>query len=117
MLSLVSLSGSEFIDALLRGGFAVHRCEGALMVLGRGEKTVVVCESAMLSADDLVYLLRRAGVAYFELLDLLAAGKTMTATKSGFHRRYEPAAAGSEAPSPRRSLAELVEEANAAHRR
>src|SRR5688572_23185154 len=122
MLSLVALSGSEFVDALLRGGFRMKRKEGELIVLARGDKSVVVCETATLSADDLVYLLRRAGVAYFELLDLLAAGKNAPATlppahKSGFHRRYEQVAAvadgQTEAENPARSLADLVAEARA----
>lgn len=123
MLSLVALSGAEFVEALMRGGFEIVKKDGALVVLERRGKTLVVCNTATLSGDDLVYLLRRSGVAYFELLDLLAAGKSPRSAKaSGFHcrtdaARAEPAEPAEPAQSQARSLADLIDDVRAARTR
>lgn len=91
MLPLVALTGAEFVEALLRGGFRiVHRgCQ--LTTIARTGRTVHVAETVTLASDELLFLLRQAGVSYFDLLDFLAASKSKYAPRraSGFVTRRE----------------------------
>lgn len=119
MLSLVALSGAEFAEALERSGFQVAGRRAGLTSLTRGERTVVVADEATLGPDELLYLLRRSGIAYFELLDLLAAGKSKNPAvqQSGFHTRARPGETGrgaADMASHGPSLHELANDARSA---
>lgn len=76
LLPLVAVSASECIDVLLLAGFTVRsRTEDATR-LEKADRAVVIRSSALLTPDELVSLLRDAGLAYSDFLDLLSEAPT-----------------------------------------
>jgi hypothetical protein len=77
LLPLVAVSGSECVDALLIGGFVVRSRTDEHAVLDKGSRSVIVrCCGSLLMPDELVNLLREAGLAYSDFLDLLSEAPT-----------------------------------------
>ena len=76
VLPLVAVSGFECVDALILAGFAIRSRSDSATTLERDLRVVVVPDVAMLTPEDLAALLRDAGIAYDELLDLLSETPT-----------------------------------------
>jgi hypothetical protein len=76
LLPLVAVSGSECVEALLAAGFSVRSRSDDLACLVSGMRSVSVPTVAMLTPDELVAVLRQAGVAYTDFLDLLSEAPT-----------------------------------------
>ena len=76
MIPLVAVSGEECIAALKQGGFVVCRQNAETTTMRRGDREVIVPDVDFLAPDDLRALLRDAGVAYTDFLDLLSETPT-----------------------------------------
>ncbi len=76
MVPLVAVSGAECVDALSIAGFSLTARNPTAVTLTKGLRVVVVPDVAMLSPDDLLAILRTAGVPYSEFLDLLSETPT-----------------------------------------
>jgi hypothetical protein len=76
LLPLVAVSGSECVDALLLGGFEVHSRTDDLTVLSKSGRTVTIRGGSLLMPDELLGVLRDAGLAYSDFLDLLSEAPT-----------------------------------------
>ena len=76
MVPLVAVSGAECADALSSAGFALTARTGSEVTLSKGLRVVVIPDVAMLSPDELLAILRSAGVPYSEFLDLLSEAPT-----------------------------------------
>ena len=76
MVPLVAVSGAECIDALCIAGFTLTSRTGTQVTLTKGLRLVVVPDVAMLGPDQLLAILRAAGVPYSEFLDLLSETPT-----------------------------------------
>ena len=76
MVPLVAVSGAECVEALTLGGFAVRSRSDSATVLERGLRVLVVPDVAMLAPEDLQALLKDAGLAYDDFLDLLSETPT-----------------------------------------
>ena len=76
MVPLVAVSGAECVDALSSAGFSLTGRTGSDVTLSKGLRVVVVPDVAMLSPDELLAVLRSAGVPYSEFLDLLSEAPT-----------------------------------------
>lgn len=75
-MPLVAVSSAECVDALLLAEFAVHLRTDETTLLVRGGRAVSVRTAAMLGPDELLGLLREAGLAYSDFLDLLSDAPT-----------------------------------------
>ena len=76
LLPLVAVSGSECVEALRLAGFAVRSRSDDGAYLVNGVRSVNIPSAGMLAPDVLVDLLREAGVAYADFLDLLSEAPT-----------------------------------------
>jgi len=76
VVPLVAVSGTECVDALSSGGFALTARTDSEVTLSKGLRVVVVPDVAMLLPDELLAILRNAGVPYSEFLDLLSEAPT-----------------------------------------
>lgn len=76
MVPLVAVSGAECIDALSLAGFSLTARTGSEVTLSKGLRVVVVPDVAMLSPDELLSVLRTAGLPYSDFLDLLSEAPT-----------------------------------------
>jgi len=76
VVPLVAVSGAECIDALAIAGFSLTARNGSEVTLTKGLRVVVVPHAAMLTPDELLAILRSAGVPYSEFLDLLSEAPT-----------------------------------------
>lgn len=76
MLPLVAVSGAECVAALAAAGFRVSTRDGDLSVLRKESRTVSVRDTGMLTPDELLYVIREAGLAYSDFLDLLSEAPT-----------------------------------------
>jgi hypothetical protein len=76
VLPLVAISGADCVEALVLGGFTVRSRSDSATILERGLRVVVVPDVAMLAPEDMETLLRDAGLAYDDLLDLVSESPT-----------------------------------------
>lgn len=76
LLPLVAVSGAECVDALVLGGFTVRSRTGDQTVLGKDGRSVSIRGGAFLMPDELLAVLRDAGLAYSDFLDLLSEAPT-----------------------------------------
>jgi hypothetical protein len=76
VVPLVAVSGADCVEALTLGGFAVRSRSDSATVLEHGIRVVVVPDVAMLVPEDLQMLLKDAGIAYDDFLDLLSETPT-----------------------------------------
>jgi hypothetical protein len=76
VIPLVAVSGADCVEALLLGGFSVRSRSDSATILERGLRVVVVPDVAMLAPDDMESLLRDAGIAYDDFLDLISESPT-----------------------------------------
>lgn len=76
VLPLVAVSGYECVEALQLAGFAIRSRSDSAAILERDLRVVVVPDVAMLAPEDLESLLRDAGIAYDDFLDLLSETPT-----------------------------------------
>jgi hypothetical protein len=94
---LVALAGREVVAALIAGGFRIARRERGRVLLVRDCDAVVVPENAILDADRLAALLKRAQVSEEEMLSWISVAEGELGSRlptpivrSGFHRRIRP---------------------------
>lgn len=101
VIPLVAVSGAECVDALLVAGFVVRshtRVDDVLMTTLEDERHIVVVPDVdMVRPDDLVVLLRTAGVAYSDFLDYLSEAPTAP-DPLGQTRRLRKVRLGEEPP-------------------
>jgi len=76
LLPLVAVSGAECVDALVQAGFAVRSRSNDATFLAKGARTVIVRTSDMLRPEELIHVMRDAGLAYSDFLDLLSEAPT-----------------------------------------
>jgi hypothetical protein len=76
LLPLVAVSGSECVDALLAAGFAVASRTDDHISLAKSGRSVTVRTGALLMPEELLAILRDAGLAYSDFLDLLSEAPT-----------------------------------------
>jgi hypothetical protein len=76
VIPLVAVSGAECIDALSTAGFALVGRNGADVTMTKGLHVVIVPDVPLLTPDELLAILRSAGVPYSEFLDLLSEAPT-----------------------------------------
>lgn len=76
VVPLVAVSGAECVDALTLAGFSLVSRTDSNATLVRGLRLVVVPDVGILSPDELLEVLRTAGVAYTDFLDLLSETPT-----------------------------------------
>lgn len=76
LLPLVAVSGAECVDALVSAGFAVRSRSGDTTLLVKGGRSVVVRGADLLMPDELLSILREAGLAYSDFVDLLSEAPT-----------------------------------------
>lgn len=76
MIPLVAVSGPECVDALVHAGFSVAARGAVGTTLASGLRRVVVPDVAMLRPEELVAILRAAGVSYGDFLDHLSEAPT-----------------------------------------
>ena len=76
MLPLVAVSGAECVAALAAAGFRISTRQGDLSVLRKETRTVSVRDAGMLTPDELLCVIREAGLAYSDFLDLLSEAPT-----------------------------------------
>jgi hypothetical protein len=76
VIPLVAVSGADCVDALRLAGFGVRSRSSAVIVLERDARVVMVADVAMLPPEDLLALLRDAGITYDDFLDLLSETPT-----------------------------------------
>jgi predicted RNA binding protein YcfA (HicA-like mRNA interferase family) len=96
LLPLVAVSGSECVDALLAAGFAVASRTGEHTSLAKSGRSVSVRCGALLMPEELLAILRDAGLAYSDFLDLLSEAPT-----DPDMRRPNLAGTASSSPPPR----------------
>jgi beta-lactam-binding protein with PASTA domain len=94
VLPLVAVSGAECVEALLQASFVVRSRSSAATTLERGPRVVVVPDVAMLTAEDVEAVLRDAGLAYEELLDLLSESPTDPDVQRASTAPWRPARRG-----------------------
>jgi hypothetical protein len=70
---MLAVSGEECVAALLAGGFRPLRREEGTSVVERGYRVARIPDALVLSPEDLDEILRSAGVAYTQFLELLSA--------------------------------------------
>ncbi len=76
MIPLVAVSGSECIDALAMAGFSITMRTDAEATLTKDFHVVVVPDVPILSPDELMTVLRSAGLPYSDFLELLSEAPT-----------------------------------------
>lgn len=76
LLPLVAVSGAECVDALVCSGFAIRSRAGDATLLVKDGRSVIVRTAELLAPDELVSVLRDAGLAYSDFLDLLSEAPT-----------------------------------------
>lgn len=76
LLPLVAVSGSECVDALRSAGFDVCSRTDEQTLLGKAGRSVSVRTGSLLLPDELLAILRDAGLAYSDFLDLLSEAPT-----------------------------------------
>jgi predicted RNA binding protein YcfA (HicA-like mRNA interferase family) len=76
VVPLVAVSGAECIEALLIAGFSLTARTGSEVMLTKDLRVVVVPDVPILAPDDLMAILRSAGVPYSEFLELLSESPT-----------------------------------------
>jgi hypothetical protein len=76
VVPLVAVSGAECIDALSCAGFSLSERSDRGVTLTKGLRSVLVPDVAMLTPEELTEVLRSAGIAYSEFLDLLSEAPT-----------------------------------------
>lgn len=76
LLPLVAVSGAECVDALASAGFAIRSRSNDTTLLVRGGRSVIVRTVDLLLPDELLAVLRDAGLAYSDFLDLLSEAPT-----------------------------------------
>lgn len=76
LLPLVAVSGAEFVDALASAGFATRSRSDDATLLVKGGRSVMVRTTELLAPEELLALLRDAGLAYSDFLDLLSEAPT-----------------------------------------
>ena len=72
LLPLVAVSGAECVDALVLAGFSVRSRSDDATFLAKGARHVIVRVADMLCPDELITVMREAGLAYSDFLDLLS---------------------------------------------
>ncbi len=72
-LPVLALSGEELLLALLRAGYRLRSRTDGTMVLERGYRRVAIPEQQQLLPQDVMAMLREAGITYLEFLELLEA--------------------------------------------
>jgi hypothetical protein len=76
LLPLVAVSGSECVDALLTAGFVAVSRTDEHTTLARSGRSVTVRTGTLLLPDELLAVLRDAGIGYADFLDLLSEAPT-----------------------------------------
>lgn len=76
LLPLVAVSGAELVDALASAGFAMRSRSDDATLLVKGGRSVTVRTADLLAPEELLSLLRDAGLAYSDFLDLLSEAPT-----------------------------------------
>jgi hypothetical protein len=76
VVPLVAVSGAECVDALAMAGFASHGHTEAETTMSKGLRVVVVPAAALLAPEELLAVLKSAGLAYAQFLDLLSEAPT-----------------------------------------
>jgi hypothetical protein len=76
LLPLVAVSGSECVDALVLGGFDIHSRNDDVTVLCKSGRSVAIRSGSLLTPDELLAVLRDAGIGYSDFLDLLSEAPT-----------------------------------------
>ena len=76
LLPLVAVSGPECVDALLAAGFTVSARTDDHTTLAKSGRAVSIRTGALLMPDELLGILRDAGLAYSDFLDLLSEAPT-----------------------------------------
>lgn len=76
LLPLVAVSGSECVDVLVHAGFTIRSRSEEAVLLDKAGRTVVLRAGGLLTPDELLSLLRDAGLAYSDFLDLLSEAPT-----------------------------------------
>ena len=76
LLPLVAVSGPECVDALQAAGFAVASRTDAHTTLSKSGRSVTIRTGALLMPEELLAVLRDAGLAYSDFLDLLSEAPT-----------------------------------------
>lgn len=81
-LPVLAVSADEVVWALLRAGFSIVDRAGGMIVLERGLRTVTVPATPLLPREALLVLLRDAGIAYMQFVELLAEAPTEPEARS-----------------------------------
>lgn len=76
LLPLVAVSGPECVDALQAAGFAVASRTDDHTTLAKSGRSVTIRTGALLLPEELLNVLRDAGLAYSDFLDLLSEAPT-----------------------------------------
>jgi hypothetical protein len=76
LLPLVAVSGPECVDALLAAGFTVSARTDDHATLSKSGRSVTIRTGALLMPEELLGVLRDAGLAYSDFLDLLSEAPT-----------------------------------------
>lgn len=76
LLPLVAVSGSECVNALEAAGFAVSSRTDDHTTLSKSGRSVTIRSGALLMPEELLGVLRDAGLAYSDFLDLLSEAPT-----------------------------------------
>ena len=76
MIPLVAVSGAECVDALSMAGFSITARTSSQVTLTKDLRVVVVPDLAMLPPEELMTVLRNAGLPYSEFLELLSESPT-----------------------------------------
>ena len=76
LLPLVAVSGEECVDALRLAGFDVRSRSDIGTTMAKDVRVVFVPDVAMLPPDELQAVMRDAGLAYSDFLDLLSEAPT-----------------------------------------
>jgi predicted RNA binding protein YcfA (HicA-like mRNA interferase family) len=76
VIPLVAVSGVECIEALSMAGFSLTSRTGTEATMTKDLRVVVVPDVPMLRPEELMAILRSAGVPYSEFLDLLSDSPT-----------------------------------------
>jgi hypothetical protein len=72
VVPLVAVSGAECVDALSMAGFSVSSRTATHATVTKGLRVVVVPDLPMLPPEELMTVLRTAGLPYSEFLELLS---------------------------------------------
>lgn len=81
-LPVLALSADEMVWAFLQTGFVIVKATPGVVVLERSHRLVTIPRGA-LQVEQVMAVLRDAGLSYSELLDLLGEAPTASALSSG----------------------------------